>query len=253
MEENSLQNQETTQISVAETISGVFYDPTNTFRVMLQSKKKNFWVIFTVISIILNFVAAFLFMNDAELVSEVKRLQRESFEKQINKSIEEGKLSKEKASEIIEQSEKTMEKFFAVSSYGFSLVGPIILIFIPSLVYLLVLKALKAQADLMKIVNVVALSMIVFALGSLLGTVLSIILGSLGGFSLGTVISEASVGKPLHLVLQKIDLFTLWYLFLVSIGIKEASGITMPKSATIVFGLWIIWNIITIGGTLLFT
>lgn len=253
MEENNLQNQETSQISLAETVSGVFYDPTDTFRAMLKSKKRNFWIIFTVISIILNLMSAFLFMNDAELVSEVKRLQRESVEKQVNKSVEQGKLPKEKANEIIEQSEKNMEKFFAVSSYGFALVGPLLLIFIPSLIYFLVLKILKVQVDLMKIVNVVALSMVVFAVGSLLGTVLSIILGSLGGFSLGTVLPEASVGKAIHLILQKIDLFTLWYLFLITIGIKEASDITMAKSASVVFGLWVIWSIITIGGTLLFT
>jgi hypothetical protein len=253
MEENNLQNPEPSQISIAEIVSGVFYDPTNTYRAMLGSQKRNYWIICIVISIALNLVSAFLFMNDAELVSEVKRLQKESVEKQINKSVEEGKLPQEKANEIIEQSEKNMEKFFALSSYGFSLLGPIILIFIPSLIYFLVLKILKVQVDLMKIVNVVALAMVVFAVGSLLGTVLSIILGALGGFSLGTIISEASIGKPAHLILQKIDLFTLWYLFLITIGIKEAAGISKARSASVVFGLWIIWNIITIGGTLLFT
>lgn len=253
MEENNLQNQELPQISVAEAVSGVFYDPANTFRTMLQSKKRNFWIIFMVISIILNLISAFLFMNDAELVSEVKRLQKESVEKQINKSIEEGKLPKEKANEIIEQSEKNMEKFFAVSSYGFSLLGPIFLILIPSVVYFLVFKILKVQVDLMKIINVIALAMVVFAVGSLLATVLSIVLGSLSGFSLGTIVPETAVGKAVHLILQKIDLFTLWYLFLVTIGIKEASGVTTAKSATVVFSLWIIWSIITIGGTLLFT
>ncbi|MGB9696171.1 MAG: Yip1 family protein [Ignavibacteria bacterium] len=253
MEENNLQNQETYQISTVEAVAGIFYDPANTFRAVLGSKKRNFWIIFIVISIVLNLMSAFLFMNDAELVSEVKRLQRESVEKQINKSVEEGKLPKEKANEIIEQSEKNMEKFFAVSSYGFSFVGPIFLIFIPSLIYFLVFKILKTQVDLMKIVNVVALAMVVFAVGSLLGTVLSIILGSLGGVSLGTVVSEASVGRAGHLILQKIDFFTLWYLFLITTGIKEAAGVTTAKSASVVFGLWIIWSIITIGGTLLFT
>ncbi|HEY9231521.1 MAG TPA: hypothetical protein VIS78_05225, partial [Blastocatellia bacterium] len=54
---------------------------------------------------------------------------------------------------------------------------------------------------------------------------------------------------------SSLDIFSIWYLILLSIGLAAIAGarkITAKKTAGIVFGLWIVWVIVKVGWRALF-
>lgn len=64
------------------------------------------------------------------------------------------------------------------------MVGPFLILFILSVVYMVVLKISRAEFDFGNVLNVVGLSMVVGAIGNVLGMVISILMGRVTGVGL---------------------------------------------------------------------
>ena len=64
--------------------------------------------------------------------------------------------------------------------------------------------------------------------------------------SLALFMPGADPQTKLHQFLNRFDLFTLWELSLLSIGFAVMNKIPPKKSASVVFGLWIIWVVVSV-------
>jgi len=103
----------------------------------------------------------------------------------------------------------------------------------------------KANFEFTNVLNVVGLSLIISAVGSVLGIVLSIILGDLSSVGLSLVLKPETVGDSLHALFLKADVFSVWFYVLVAIGLVKVAKIKPVMSYAVVFGLWIIWLVIS--------
>jgi hypothetical protein len=240
--------QEVQSLSKTDAIAGVFTEPGKTFSTIALSEKQHYWVFPVIAFIIINLISAFLFFSDEELVSKVMEKQFQKVEQKMEEKVKSGDMTQEEADIALEQTEKFMNPdsiFFLITGYGSGVVLPFILLFVLSLVYLIALKILKADFNYVNILNVIGLSFIVLAIGKILDVVISILTGDISTISLGLLFSEDGVAESIYKLFMSIDVFTIWFMVLIAIGLSKISGIKSGVSYFFVFGIWIIWILIT--------
>ncbi len=231
------------QLSVGEAISGTLTEPSETFETIAATPRRNYWLVPVLITIALSLVSTFLFMGDAELVQSVMDKQKSKLEADFDKNVKEGKMSREEADKALD-SINPESSFFKIAGFGGAVVGPFLILFILSVVYMVVLKISRAEFDFGNVLNVVGLSMVVGAIGNVLGMVISILMGRVTGVGLGILFSEESVGTQMFSLLSKIDIFQIWFYLLVAIGLSKIARISIAKSAGIVFGIFIVYALV---------
>lgn len=134
---------------------------------------------------------------------------------------------------------------------------------IPAGIFALGLMFMQAQATYKKILSVLAWSGAATGLVSLLVRMASLMVRDRESLSninpidpAGivptnlAVILPASVSAPLKTLAAAVDVFTIWYLVLLVIGLAIIAGsrkITTGKTAVLVFGVWVVYLIIRVG------
>lgn len=243
------------QLSVSDALTGVFTSPGETFETIVNTPKKTYWVIPVIISVVVGIVLAFLFFRDEQLITGIMDKQKAALEQRMEEQVKSGKMSSEQAKVAIENAEKFMDPkgvFFQVIGYGGAVISPFLILFVLSLVYLIVLKIMKADFEFTNLLNVVGLSLMITIVGGIVGLVLSIIVGEISTVSLGLIIKDSAVGLKMHELLNKIDVFTIWFYFVVAVGVSKVSKISSGKAYGIVYGIWILWIVATTGISFIF-
>ncbi|HSE98415.1 MAG TPA: YIP1 family protein, partial [Blastocatellia bacterium] len=138
-------------------------------------------------------------------------------------------------------------------------VFPPLFLFLMAGIFALGLMMMAAQTTFKKILSVVAWSNTATGLIYIIVAAASLMLrdpttvdptqpGSIAATNLGAFVSVEP--GPLRAVLSSIDIFTIWFLILLSIGFAAISGarrFTAGKTATLVFGLWGVWLLVRAG------
>lgn len=232
------------QLSNTEAMTGVLIAPGETYETIVTTPKKNYWLLPVMIFVVINLISTFLFISDTELLNKTMDKQKAVMLEQFSKDVKEGNMTQE-------QSEKAMESMnpsgilFKIITFGGAVIGPFIMLLLLGVVYLIGLKVLKAHVDFTNILNVVGLALIIVAVGNLLSVVISILRGDLSSIGLGLLMSEESVGKKVYALVSKLDIFSIWFYAVVSIGLSKTGRIDFSKSATLVFGVYIIYVMLT--------
>ncbi|CAN5574475.1 hypothetical protein BH10BAC5_BH10BAC5_13760 [soil metagenome] len=235
-------------ISKSDAMIGVITEPSVTFHEVARTEGKNYWIIPILISIILGLISSFIFMSNNELKSSVMDKQKDKMEKQMNEKVQKGEMSASDKDKAIEQSAKFMDPngmFFKLIGYGGAVVGPFLLLFIPSIFYLIGLKIFKADFVFSNVLNVVGLSYIIYAVGTMIGMVLSVVMGHMVTAGLALVLNEEMVGSKVFQLISKLDLFSIWEHVVIMIGLSKIGKIEIMKSGIVVFGIWIVWILLS--------
>lgn len=243
-EQNIVPPEQYEELSKAEAMSGVFSAPGETFETIANTPKKNYWILPVLIAVVVGLISTFLFMQDADLVSQTMEKQKKKMQEKFEQNIKDGKMSQEDADKAME-SMNPKGMIFKVIGYGGAALGPFLILFILSLVYLIVLKIMKAELDFGNILNVVGLSMLIGTVGSLIGVVISILKGELSTVGIGLLLSENTVGEKVHTLLNKLDIFSIWFYIVIAIGLSKTARVSMIKSALIVFGIFLLYAVVT--------
>ncbi|MBK8550797.1 MAG: YIP1 family protein [Ignavibacteria bacterium] len=243
-EQNTVSPEQFEVLSKADAMAGVFTAPGETYETISNTPKQNYWIIPVVMAIVAGIIGTFLFMQDAQLVGSVMDKQKQKMQEQFDKNIKEGKMTQEDADKAME-SMNPKGTFFKIIGFGGSLIGPFLILFILSIVYLIVLKIMKAEFEFANILNVVGLAMLITSVGGLLGIVISVLKGEMSSVSLGLILSEGAVGEKVHSFLNKLDVFSIWFYVVVAIGLSKVARIDMVKSASVVFAIFLIYAVVT--------
>jgi hypothetical protein len=262
MEENTDQSQPGSEVNIPEqppenialgdAIAGIFSEPGDTFIAVKQSAKKNYWVIPSIIVVVISIMSSFLVLRDEELVSEITTTQKEAMKEKLDKLVKEGKMTKEQADQQVETAQKFMSgKMMMIFGLVGSIFGVIIIFLLKGLIYWGALKIFKGSAEFIDILNVLGLSGIITAIQLIIDSVLAIVMGKLL-VNIGPVllVSKESIGSSMYTFLANFDLINIWYLIVVSIGLAKVSQLKSSKTIPFVFGLWLIWALLTSFGPL---
>lgn len=226
------------ELSKSEAMGGVFTSPGETFEIIGNTPVKNYWLIPVLVSIILGLIATFLFMGDAELAAKTMEKQRQKIREQMEEKVKAGAMTKEEADNALAKAESftnTGSPFFKIIGFAGALVGPFLILFILSIVYLVILKIMKSQIEFTNVLNVVGLAMLITALGNLLGMVISIIKGDVSSIGLALVLNESSLGAKAYSLVSKLDVFNIWFYIVIGIGLSKVAKIDPAKSIIIAF------------------
>lgn len=232
------------ELSKTDAMSGVITEPGETFEAIASGPKNNYWIYPVLIAVVLSLLSSFLFMRDPELSRNTMDKQKAKMSEKFDKDIRDGKMTQEEADNAME-SMNPNSPFFKVIGYVGALVGPFIILLLLSVVYLIVLKIMKAEVEFSNILNVVGLALLISSVGSILAILISIMKGNMTGVSPGIFLSEESIGEKAFSFLNKLDVFTVWFYAVIAIGLTKIAKIDMAKSATIVFGLFLVYAVLT--------
>jgi hypothetical protein len=232
-------------ISLTDAMTGVYTEPGAAFEAVKNSKKRSYWLVPTILLIVISLAASFLVLNDEELYSEIKTMQTKAAKERFEKQVKEGSISQEQMDKAMEQTEKFMDKsspFFLVSAILGPVIGGFLILFIRGLVLWGALKIFKGTASYMLIICTLGLASMIDMISAVVNTVLAIVMGKLiVNIGPALFITKEMVGESLAKFLGHFDLIAIWYLIVLGIGLGAVSNLKSSKTIPVVFVLWLIW------------
>jgi hypothetical protein len=197
------------------------------------------WLIPLVTFVLVQLVMGQLIVRNDSLADQLGATIRRGFDRQV----EAGKMTQEQADQVYEQFARPGSTMFMISGAAASVLGTPIVLFALGLVYWLLCKwILKGAAPYMKVVEVVGLVFIISILESIVTTFLIFAMNSVFATpSLGIFISDYSLTNKFHIAMSKINVFTVWSLAVISIGLSKIMMRQLAKVAPLVFGAWVAW------------
>jgi len=234
-------------ISLSDCLAGVFSEPGSTFTEVKNSTRGSYWVWPMIILAVITALSAFIVMNDEELSSEIKTLQSKAMKEKLDEAVKSGAMTREQADEQIEKTQKFMGGgMMAVFGIVGGVVSVLIFFLVKGLIYWGGFKIFKGSATFLNILNVLGIASIITSIQMIIDTVLAIFMGKLY-VNIGPVLlfTEEAVGKSMYKFIANFDLINIWYLIVISIGFAKVSNLKSSISFPMVFGLWLIWIVLT--------
>jgi len=243
-------NRDNYSISLSDAMAGVFTEPSETFSEVKSSARKNYWLIPLLILLLVSVISTVLVLKDQELSSEISEKQRAKMKEQFDNLVKEGKMTREEADEQYEKNEKFFGgMIFMIFGLTGTLFSVLIFFFGKSLIYWIINKILKGNANFIDVLNLAGLAGLISCVQIVINTSLAILTGKLL-MNIGPVmfISRDSVSEPVYKLLASVDLINFWYLVVLSIGFSKFSGINQTNSYIIIFLLWLVWLMMVVFG-----
>lgn len=232
-------------ISVGDAMAGIFSEPSETFLAVKESSKNNYWLIPTIIMVIISVAAAFMITSDEDLMYEIKTKQTEAVKKRLEEAVKDGTMTKEQMNEKLEQIESFMDQagpfFIAMKIIG-PLFSAFIMLFLKGLILWGVFRLFKGVSSYMKVICVLGLTSLIESVQVIINTTLAIFTGRIqSNIGPSLLMSVDSADQTTMNLLASIDLITIWFLIILGFGMAKITDLPVQKSLIIIFGLWIIW------------
>ena len=208
------------------------------------------WLAPTLILILMGWIAtAFIFATPA-----IQQQMRDITDQALQKQFASANLPQDK----MEQAKEDGANFARISQTIGAYVGiPIAVLFSTFfwglIIWLLGVKTFKGNFPFMKAVEVAGLANVIGMLDSVIRTLLILVMGSVfASPSLMLLVKGFDPQNTLHGALGAIEIFTLWSLGVLAVGLARLSGASLAKAAAWVFGIWVAYTGFFIGVGALF-
>jgi Yip1-like protein len=243
-------NEEQARLSTVQRMIGTLFSPGETFA---DINRKPNWIVAALISIVIAFVVNFVVIK--RLNPDWKAIGRKQVEKSLKKQ---GKTMADLPEEQRNAIEKQLEMGTKVSVY-ITYLGPLalpILMAFLALLYWGGATIMGGQTTYKKVLSLTAYAfgMVVIVVQSLLA-VLIVFLRNPDDVDLtkgiavtnpGMLMSEES-STVLTAALTRLDVFSIWFLILMAMGLPAVCKNLKSGTATlVVFGLWLIYAIVAV-------
>jgi hypothetical protein len=227
---------ETPALPFPQRLLGIFISPGETFADV--ARKPDFWA--PLIAVVLGAVA----------VTETM-LWKIGMERIVRMSIEQSGRASSMSPDQMEQAVRQGARIGGILAHiGGIVVPPIFLLIVAGLGLLIVNLIFGAQAKFKTVFSLVCYADLVGLLGALMAVAV-ILFGDPEHFNaqnpvpanVGFFLNPLEVSKPLYALASSIDIFTVWLLILVAIGLAQgAERKVKPLSIFLIYaGLWAIW------------
>jgi len=182
-------------------------------------------------------------------------------ERIVRMSIEQSGRASSMSPEQMDQAVHQGARIGGILAHIGGVVGPPIgLLIIAALGLLVVNLILGAQAKFKTVFSLICYADLVTLLGALMAVAV-ILFGDPDHFNaqnpvpanVGFFLNPHEVSKPLYSLASSADIFTIWFLILIAIGLSEGTGRKVkPLSIFLVYaGFWVIWILVKMGLSML--
>ncbi|MDB6064714.1 MAG: hypothetical protein JWR26_922 [Pedosphaera sp.] len=210
------------------------------------------WLVPLFTAMAVGIVFVMVVFSQPKIIQGMKDAQDKKFQEMVAS----GKKTQQQVDQISAITEKWMSpsviKVFGI--LGTIFFSTAMLFFMALVLWLVGNHALHGSFNYMKAVEVTGLTMMISALGGLVTMLLSVIYGTMG-LTAGPVLLVAHFdpSNKVHAILAALDVMSLWYLGVLSIGLAKLSGSKFFKAAIWIFVLWYgTWAIFRLGPLWLF-
>ena len=197
------------------------------------------WLVPTLLSAVVGVLASILIFSQPAIVQQLHEQQVKALDQQVKA----GKMTQAQADQAIGVVEKftgpAMLKVFG--SVG-AVVGSFVRLFWWAFILWLLAKLfLKVNVSYMKAAETVGLTTMISLLGAIVGLLLIVNLGKLfSGPSLALAVADFDVQKKSHLLLGAVNVFSFWFIGVLSAGFARLAGVPFARALFLVLGYWIL-------------
>ncbi len=233
-------------LSFLQRCAGVFFSPRETFADIARRP---------------DFIGPLVISILASLGLTETMLARIGIERIVRMSIERSTRASSMSPQQIEQAVDQGAKVGAVLAHLGGLLGPAVVLLVIAGLGLLILNAIfGAQLNFASVFAVTCYANLVGLLGAMMAVTV-ILFGDPEHFNpqnpmpsnLGFFLNPVETSKPLMALAGSLDLFTVWFMALLGIGLSEATGRTVKALSIFLsyLGLWLVWVLAKMGLSLL--
>jgi hypothetical protein len=235
----------TPTISFTDIIINVFASPGEAFEGIRTSPSRgSVWIIPLVFVLLLSSVSVWIMFSNETLREQALAAQKERIEEQARS----GQITQEQADQALEGMERGGGMIAA-----FGIVGAVITVsvvfFVTTLIFWLVGKlALKAEAGYGKYLELWGASQWIGILGGIVTLLMIIAMNTLYAAPSGAlaVLQNFNRQDVVHRLLASLNLFTIWQMVVVGIGLAKFSAKPSGAGIGVAMGLWILWVLISV-------
>jgi hypothetical protein len=224
--------------SLAARLMNVYVAPGEVFAEVKDSPPVTAnWAVPMVIAMIAGIIYSLVVFSQPAILQGMK----EAAEKPIQEQVAAGKKTQQEADKQIQGVEMFMTPTImkAVGAGGSILGTSIWLFFCALIVWLIGRFGMQGEFSYMRAVEVAGLSAMISALGGIVGMLLAVIYGNTS-MTAGPVllVGHFDTHSRLHNILKALDVMTLWYLAVLSVGVGTVTGKGSGRAAVWIFGVW---------------
>jgi hypothetical protein len=191
------------------------------------------WLIPALLAAIVGMISVWVMFSQPAILQQMEELQSQRYEQLVA----DGKMTQEQADQIQQRMGDFQRTIGRIAGTVGALVATFAWLFILAAVFFLMLRwGFRAPVPFMKVVEVVGLSQMIGVLGGLVTTLLMVITGSMFT-NLGPtlLISDFSSDNKMHLLASSLNLFTLWWLGVLALGLARVSNRSFATVALVLY------------------
>ena len=235
----------TTTMSLSDIIVNVFSSPAEACEGIRTSPSQgSVWIVPLILMFALTVGSIWLTFTNDTIKNQIVDQQRERMQEQVQA----GKISQERADQTIDAMEKGSGMMMA-----FGIIGGAIMIcvtlFVGALFLWIVGKlALKAEPGYGKYLELWGSSMWIGLLGGIVTMLLIYAYNTMYASPSAAlaVLSSYSPKNSMHRLMSSLNIFSIWQMIFVGIGMAKFSGKSQGTGIGVSFGLWIVWVLVSV-------
>lgn len=239
------------KMSWSDKFVGVFSSPGELFDSVRRSPVTNSnWVIPTLVLAIVGAILGYVVISNPSIYDQIQRVATEQMDKSFQKAIAEGRMTQEQANQARTQAESFSSTGIRISAVAAPLILPFFSLFAWSLVYWLLGKGvMKATSPYKKVAEVYGLTNFIALLGGIITAIMMIGMDKFSASPSAVMfVGEFSASNSWHKLAAAVNVFSLWQLAVVGIGLARVFEKETAKVLVLVFALWLLWNCALIFG-----
>ena len=230
-------------LSLMDKAAGIFYEPTKVFDSLKKFPVKfaDWFVPVLLVSLLVG-VNVYVRFSSPDLRFQAAAQQGRYFDKMV----EQGKMSADQAQQAKDRMENPSTGIVAISVFA-GVVVVFIFFFIIALIWFLVGRfALKAEMSYTHAMGIVGVTNWIGVVGVIVATVVMVAMSRLdGGLHLG-LLTQMDTESKAYLFMTKADVFSIWTMILIALGLGRFSGKRSAMPYIWVFGLWVVWVLVSV-------
>ena len=226
--------------------TNVFMSPGELYAEVAQAPPQTTsWLLPFMLSIVMALVITVALFNNPTLRQQIYDMQ----EKGMKKAVAEGKMTQEnadRASEAMESSGPVM--FIAIGGTSAVFIVAAIFFGVSLLLWLAGKYMMAMPGGYKKMLEVFGLASLIGVLGSIITLLLMNVMNSFYASPSGAllVLDSFDSANKMHRLLSSLNIFTVWEMAIVGLGMSRISGKSVGTGMGISLGLWAVWTVCSV-------
>ena len=236
--------------SLIARLMNVFAMPGEVFEeVKASAHSAGNWLVPALVGSVVGVISVFIVLSQPAIEQQLREQQDQAIEKRLDKMVKAGQITRQQADQQKEVAAKFMGPMvmkisgaLAATFWSFARV------FVWALVlWLLGMWLLRVRFGYLKAVEIAGLAGMIGVLGTIVKLLLQVNLSNLASSpSLAIAVKNFDAKNPWHLVLAGLNVFDLWEVAVLALGLARLARVPFARAGFPVFGVWVLWSSVLI-------